>query len=134
MTVTSLSTLSVVSDTDNYIYTNYLSVGDATYGNFGVITIHPAAGDDAEVTYDPYDYLATIKARDNTPPLDDSIKAGTHFSTPITYTGTSPSETLQIDLLDDALNVIDSVRVIPEPVTMSLLALGGLVMLRKRRP
>jgi len=136
--VTSLTTLGVVSDNDLFAYDYYLSVGDTTYGDFGKVTIwgvahaagvHPDggdAGDDATVTY-PY-ALAGLH------PGGANMAAGTQFTTPVTYTGTSPSETLQIDLLSDALEVLDSVRVaVPEPVTLVLLGAGGAVLLRRRR-
>jgi len=38
----------------------------------------------------------------------------------------------QIDLLDDALGVMDSVTVVPEPMTIALLGLGGLFLRRRK--
>lgn len=52
----------------------------------------------------------------------------------LTATGTLAGNDIRVDLLDEGLNIIDSVfvPVVPEPMTISLLALGGL-MIRRRK-
>jgi hypothetical protein len=59
-------------------------------------------------------------------------------ATPAPLTGllidgiTMAGEGGRIDLLDDALGVMDSVTVVPEPMTIALLGLGGLFLRRRK--
>ena len=147
-TVTSLSTLGIVSDTDGTEGKDMrLTIGDGTYGDYGTIVIwnnsgsgtHTDggnAGDDSSVTDlgvvgTIYNHYATVTSLDSASPFN--YAAGTHFTTPITYTGASAAQTLTIELRDSSLAVLDTVVVaVPEPMTIALLGLGALFLRRRK--
>jgi len=126
----------VNSDTgDAFPYDWYLgiSVAGENAGDYGTpITMYAAAGADrltGAVIDGPVEGLFThitdITAKSFNTSLP--VLAGNHFSTTLTLTGNA----VQIDLLDDAWNVVDSVTLTPEPMTLALLGLGGLFIRRK---
>jgi len=103
-------------------------------GNYGTVTALPAAGASASVgnmfdgPEDGYVHITDIIALAYPP---DRVLAGDQFWTTLTLTGSA----VQIDLLDaDAETVLDSVTlvVIPEPMTIALLGLGGLFLRRRK--
>ncbi|MBU1260859.1 MAG: PEP-CTERM sorting domain-containing protein, partial [Planctomycetes bacterium] len=124
-------TVSVSSD-DTVQYRKYLDMvmGTAT---LGAVTILPAAGDaattaDYSVAGSYYD-LELVAADFSTDPV-----AGVHFTVVATATGVI-GETFTLELLNGdtyALEDSEIVTIIPEPVTMALLGLGGLFFRRKK--
>lgn len=134
------STIDVLSDTDNGNYEYFLSVPDTTFGDITGVTILAAAGKDASVT--PFgDALGAgtntfaIGALDLDPnPGAGDVLAGVHFTADITFTGAAVGQDLTIQLLDAGLGLADSYTLqgVPEPATMLLIGLGG-VLLRRRK-
>lgn len=90
-----------------------------------VVTPHPPGVVEA-VIYLPGWWTLTVHT--------NGVPIGTHWE--VTILGTAEgSYLLNSDYGEDAgPNDILSITVVPEPMTLSLLTLGGLVLLRRRRP
>ena len=132
----SSATITVVSDTVDFTYPYYLAiwVGDEDGGSYGAITKLAAAGASASVgtnfnNYSDESYAQLTDIIALAYPPDSHVTVGDHFYTTLTLTGSA----VQIDLLDaDAETVIDSVTLIPEPMTILLLGIGGLFLRRRK--
>ena len=115
--VNALSSIIYVNcDTDNWPYDMFLGIliGTEDKGYYGdVIPIPPHALADI---WDPDPWFKQLTN------ITGFGVAGDQFQTTLFRTG----DAVQIDLLDDGLNVIDSVTLVPEPATLLLLGLGGL--------
>lgn len=134
------STIDVLSDSDDVSYSYFLSVPDVTYGDITGISITSAAGGDAAVTAFG-DALGggtntfNINALDLVPADGpEDVATGIQFTADISFTGNAIGQDLTIQLLNDGLAVIDSYTLqgVPEPATMLLVGLGG-VLLRRRK-
>jgi len=127
---TTLSVIEVVSDADAIPYVRAIFCPDTTLVDVTGITILLNAGSDA--TVDDYGdalgantHAYVISANDLSPPLD-SIVAGIQFNMSTTGMG-------QIQLLSEDLGTIeDTITIVPEPASMLLLGLGGLLLRRRR--
>lgn len=132
-------TVYVVSDSE-LDYFRYLDLVK-TYANMATPTIHEAdvigtghAGDDATVvdysTGTLWDY--EITAADLESPYSSAV--GVHFFTTVTATGTV-DDVIEIELLDgDTYALLDDLdlTIVPEPMTVALLGLGGLFLRRRK--
>jgi len=93
------------------------------------------AGSDSYVTPDPLGWVGyyEIQAADMSEPYD-SVQPGIQFN--ISVIGATEGDVYTITLLaGDWATVLDTgtVTVIPEPMTIALLGLGGLFLLRRRK-
>ena len=125
--------LEVSSDT-TAVWGGYLVITDDTNGTYGSVTVLASAGNtgSAEGTFDHastlgYDVVTDINA-DHADPYT-TIATGVQFTAPTAHSGPG---SLTIELLDFSAASQGSIT-IPEPMTMSLLGLGGLALLRRRR-
>jgi len=122
-------TVSVVSDSSSS-YGAWLEPVDNGKGTFGDLMILSAAGADAskDSSFLPW-WL--FEAKSFNP--DAPVQPGAHFT--IDFTGTAEGEAT-LNLWDfDAANVLATSTItvlIPEPLTVSLLGLGGLFLRRRR--
>jgi hypothetical protein len=128
------ATIGVVSDTDNEAYVRMIDLLSTDNGDYGSLVVKAAAGSDA----DTYDYLDALGTGHHTLELTAAsftgdIVAGTHFE--LTYTNVDASQTtpVVIELLtQDLSTVLDTVTIVPEPATIALLSLGGLLLRRRK--
>jgi hypothetical protein len=130
----SSATIDVYCDTSDYVYDWLLVVPKAEgqdAGSFGDVTILSNAGASSSTedlgSDDDYAQIIVIHALYNVSGGGHNY-AGNHFETTLTLTGSA----VQIDLLDDGWNVIDSVTLVPEPMTILLLGIGGLFLRRRK--
>ena len=130
---TALTTLEVVSDTAATPYVRYLISWDDSALDITGVSVLTAAGSDAFVT----DFGAgmgagtrtwEIQAMDSSPPLD-SILAGIQFNVGVSIGALGG----QMELLDESMaTTLDTITVVPEPMTIALLGLGGLFLRRRK--
>ena len=99
-----------------------------------ILPLRPYAGEDASVTPIPdYDGCYELIAADLSDPFD-SVQPGVWFE--FTVYGTNVGDVYTVDLYhDDWVTLLDTgtVTVVPEPITIALLGLGGLLALRRRK-
>jgi hypothetical protein len=94
------------------------------------------AGEQAVVNYAPEGYADTyeLEAKDTTDPFD-SVVAGIQFNVTVSAGSLVEDDTILLTLYDtDWSTVIDTatVTVVPEPMTIALLGLGGLLLRRRK--
>ncbi len=128
--ITTLSAIEVVSDSSAVPYVMYLFAPDVAQLDITGVVARPAAGTESLVedlldALGPGTHLWGIQAVDMSPPLT-SIVAGIQFDA-----ATAGLGTMQL-LTEDLGTVLDSVTVIPEPASMLLIGLGGLLLRRRR--
>jgi len=128
------ATVTVISD-DTSNWTGYIG-WDLEGGVTGVVATSNA-GEDALVTPDPYGWVGwyEIEAADDSEPYD-SVQPGVQFEISV-YIDYPWEWIVNIDLYDsDWATILDSgyvYCVIPEPLTFTMLGLGGLFLLRRRK-
>ena len=122
----------IESDVDAFAWTGYVGYAPGHAELTGMVAT-AAAGPDATITNDPYGYAGyyKIEALDYTPPSD--ILAGVQFTG--TITGVTEG-TYNVYLMSpwSAVGLQDTlvVTVIPEPMTIGLLAVGGMFLRRRK--
>lgn len=122
-------TISVVSDTTNS-YGGWLDLTQNLGGTWGDLQILPAAGPDAtkDFSFDPW---WSFEAKSFNPAAP--IEIGTHFT--VDYTAGDTEGTFTVGLYEfDGTTLIEeaTITVVPEPMTLGLLGLGGLFLRRRR--
>ena len=124
--------VTVISD-DTSDWLGYIGFEPSVVGVSGCVATSNA-GEDAVVTLDPYGWTGwyEIKAADDSAPFD-SVQPGVQFE--ISVFASVFSDIYIIDLYaSDWATLIDSWTVIiPEPMTIAMLGLGGLFLLRRRK-
>ncbi|MHC4098865.1 MAG: PEP-CTERM sorting domain-containing protein [Planctomycetota bacterium] len=127
-------TIQVISDADGG-YGMWIGIADITSATYdGDPTFTPAGnpnGDSLMTNYDPSWYGEVIVSSLNP---GAPILPGAHIN--INLVGvTENTETMVEIRASDGVTVLDSVKVtvLPEPMTIALLGLGGLFILRRRK-
>jgi len=125
-------TFNIVSD-DTAEYTHY--VGNTP--GLAILTgmsINPTAGPDAFVTESPFGYYGywEITAQDDDPATWD-IVSGVHFTGSLTVGSLTGIYSLEL-WNDDVLIIVDTlpITIVPEPMTILFLGLGGLLLRRRK--
>jgi hypothetical protein len=126
--------VTVISDnTSNWM--GYIEFDPGVVGVSAVVAL-PGAGTDSYVIKDPLGWTGyyEIQAADMSEPFD-SVVPGVQFN--IMVAGATAGDVYTIGLMaNDWATYLDSVQVtvvVPEPMTIALLGLGGLFMLRRRK-
>ena len=121
--------VTIISDTTEAYFLYLGSDGGVT----GVVPTF-RAGEHADVIPDPYwPGFYELQAADMSAPFD-SIQPGVHFN--IYVYGAAVGDVYTLDRWNAAWDTIletGTVTVVPEPMTISLLGLGGLFLLRRRK-
>jgi len=122
----------ISDDTSNWM--GYIEFDPTVVGVTGVVAT-TIAGQDSYVLPDPLGWTGyyEIQAADMSEPFD-SVQPGAQFE--ISVLGGAANAVYTISLLDsDWATVLDTgtVTVVPEPMTIALLGLGGLFLLRRRK-
>ena len=132
VTINTTPTLNIVSD-NIAAHTSYVGNAPGLADLTGMVAT-ANAGPDAIVLESPYGYNGYwgIEAKDNDADTWD-IKAGVQFTGTLTVGGTTGAYSL--NLYDSTfINVIDTlpITIVPEPITIALLGLGGLFLRRRK--
>jgi len=128
-------TIDVTSD-DTMPYVTYLWMSTPATGEWvSGVTISPEAGDDAVAEYDPYGYGEWRLTAADFPESGETefVLPGTHFE--IDFHCLAVGDALIELYADDFSTVLDTItihQVVPEPITIGLLGLGGLLLRRRK--
>ena len=116
-------------------YIVYLDIGPIADGDYSLsdARLGPAAGDYASIlqgTYEGYDDFEVSQAD----LVDPTPGAGVIFLVDLHCESVDPDGVVLVDLFDAGGCLIDSATIhqVPEPMTIALLGLGGLLLRRRR--
>ena len=127
-----------VVSTDTTMYTWFVALTSTTFGGITGVTVETPAGDAGSATLlgDLAGFFSVyqIEALDMSDPFN-SVQPGAQFTVNLNFTGTDPSHSLGLVLLDPGVSMISSTTLhgVPEPMTIALLGFGGLFLLRRRK-
>ena len=127
------TTVGIESDIDDYAWTGYVGYAPGNAELTGMVAT-AAAGEQAAIVNDPYGYAGyyRIQAADSTDPFT-SVDPGVQFIGTITgYTEGTYNIYLMSPWSAPGLQDTLLVNVIPEPMTLALLGLGGLFLRRRK--
>ena len=135
ITIGDSAVVQLTADDDQPYAAKWVGASPSTFAVIDSIVALAAAGD-APVIKDPattaWPGWWTIEALDFEPP--SSIAAGAQYT--VTITGLAEG-TYLIDSdsyeLEGGINDVLTINVVPEPMTIALLGLGGLFLLRRRK-
>jgi len=122
----------ISDDTSNWMA--FIGYDHTVVGVTGIVATSNA-GSDSYVIPDPGGWVGyyEISAGDMSPPYDSEV-AGVQFE--ISVYGAAVDDVYTIERWDAAFETVlesGTVTVIPEPMTIALLGLGGLFLLRRRK-
>jgi len=122
-------TISVVSDTTD-AYGGWLDLGQKLDGSWGDLQILGAAGADASKDFG-FDPWWSFEAKSFNP--DAPIEAGAQFTVDFTAGQTEGDVVIGLYAFDGTTLLQEAtIHVVPEPMTLGLLGLGGLFLRRRR--
>ena len=136
ITVDPVAVVQLIADDDQPYAAKWVGAGPSIYAEITSIAALPAAGPDAAIKDPAITLWAgwwTVEALDFDPTTWD-VSAGLQYD--VTITGLDLG-TYLIDSdsygTDGGINDVLTINVIPEPMTIALLGLGGLFLLRRRK-
>ena len=133
--ITGTAIVTLISDDGTGGNTNYIDDSDGAASSLGAVTgvaATAAAGGNATVTLkNGYAYLV-VGADSETP---NTLESGVRFNLTVSGAGHVKDDVITVTLYGPGwVNVLDtqSVTVVPEPMTIALLGLGGLFLRRRK--
>jgi hypothetical protein len=123
--------LTIANDADG-AYSVWLEIGDLGVADYAGDPVFLGAGnpngDSSMATYPDYPGWYEVVVSSFNP--ENAIVAGEHVTVNIAYSGAG--ETVLNLYADDGATLLDSATILPEPMSLMLLGLGGLFLRRRK--